>query len=158
LRPHIETAGASWPHEQVGKAGQPRDVRTMGSLTPRMYVAFRADRASPDTGPVEYILLYSATWPNFDTAGAQLRGIVDRLVSIELDTRVRPCSNLWRSLELTSLFASSCPLVSPDQFVSTRRPLSPTHPSLSARSSPRSPPGEHPHRDPVCSSLSSASR
>lgn len=71
----------------------------MGSLTPRMYVAFRvggggypaplAGGAEANTGPVEYVLLYLAAWPNFDTAGAQARGIVDRVSTIELDTRVR---------------------------------------------------------------------
>jgi hypothetical protein len=41
-----------------------------------------------NSGPVEYIQLYSAMWPTFNTSGSQARAIIKRLSLIELDSKV----------------------------------------------------------------------
>jgi hypothetical protein len=41
-----------------------------------------------NSGPVEYIQLYNAMWPTFNTSGSQARAIIKRLPSIELDSEV----------------------------------------------------------------------
>lgn len=81
-RPYFESLGESWPFDQVGT---PR-VRVAAQLVPPLYVGFRlAGRA--DSGPYEYIPLYTELWPTFNTAGSQARGIIERLPHIELDSQ-----------------------------------------------------------------------
>ena len=79
-RPYFESLGESWPYDQVGTAR----VRVAAQLVPPLYVGFRLT-ARPDSGPYEYIPLYTELWPTFNTAGSQARGIIERLPHIELD-------------------------------------------------------------------------
>jgi hypothetical protein len=89
MRQDFETLGATWPFDQVGT----KFVRIAGQMTPRMYAGFRLKGTLQnvmDTGPKEYISLYTSMWPSFTTTGAKARAIIDRLPAIELDSEVCP--------------------------------------------------------------------
>lgn len=66
-RPFFESLGTTWPVNQVGT---PR-VRVAGQLIPPIYVGYRlAQRIN--SGPVEYVQLYTTMWPTFTTRGSQV--------------------------------------------------------------------------------------
>jgi hypothetical protein len=54
------------------QVGEIRRVRVAGQLVPPMYVGYRLP-GRVNSGPVEYIELYEAMWPTFNTAGSQAR-------------------------------------------------------------------------------------
>lgn len=62
------------------QVGIPR-VRVAGQLVMPIYVGYRlnADPPRVNTGPVEYIPLYTAMWASFTTAGSQVSTLSDML-------------------------------------------------------------------------------
>jgi hypothetical protein len=83
MRDTMESLGESWKFDQVGE----HRMRVAGQTLPRMYVGYRSAANNPDSGPAEYLPLYSAMWPTFTTSGSQARAIVDRLPAIELNSQ-----------------------------------------------------------------------
>lgn len=69
-RGYFESLGETWPFAQVGI---PR-VRVGGQLVLPLYVGYRLRTDPPrvNSGPVEYIPLYTEMWASFTTAGSQV--------------------------------------------------------------------------------------
>jgi hypothetical protein len=69
-RGYFESLGLTWPFEQVGI---PR-VRVAGQLVLPIYVGYRlrVDPPRVNSGPVEYIQLYTDMWKSFTTSGSQV--------------------------------------------------------------------------------------
>jgi hypothetical protein len=92
-RPYFESLGLTWVANQVGI----RRVRIAGQLVPPMYVGYRLqDRVN--SGPVEYIQLYTTIWPTFTTAGSQVCSSSDAPQQQLLSTQPQLLEYLHRKL------------------------------------------------------------
>lgn len=74
MRPYWESLGVTWPYQQVGV----NRIRLAAKLVPYMYMGYQAPGV-PNSGPREYVKLYTTMFPSFDTV-AQVDDVRSRLL------------------------------------------------------------------------------